>query len=414
MQVNARLDLDVVALEQDDQVTVMLELIAPASSQTEARPPASVEVVLDRSGSMHGERLPAAKDALVRLIDRLAPSDRLGVVAFDDQVEVVLPAGPIEDRAAAKAAVRRIEPRGSTNLSSGLLRGLQEARRVSGGSGATVLLLSDGHANQGEVDPVRLAQVAASARGDGMTVSTIGIGLGYDELLMSELARGGSGNHTFTETGDAAAAAVAGEVEGLLSRTVQAVSLIIRPQAEVESVRLWNDLPGHPIEGGIMVDIGDLWADEHRTLLVSFHVPASGALGLAQVAELELRYVTVPDLVEQTITLPVHVNVVPGDQAAGRIADPVVRTELAYQQAQEAKRQAAEYLREGSVEAASLAYSTARAAIDASMAASPSAELAEEREILERLELRAAAGDLSWTAKTSRSEQARKSRRRGR
>ena len=77
----------------------------------------------------------------------------------------------------------------------------------------------------------RLARVAAGARDRGVTTSTVGIGLGYDELLLAELARGGQGNHVFAEHGDDAAAAVAGEVEGLLSKTVQAASLIIRPDA---------------------------------------------------------------------------------------------------------------------------------------------------------------------------------------
>ena len=85
---------------------------------------------------------------------------------------------------------------------------------------------------------------------------------------------------------------------------------------------VWNDLPGHAVEGGIMVELGDLWAGEERKLVLTFDVPGEAALGLAQIAELELRYVALPDLAEQTVTMPVHVNVVPGDQAAGRIARP--------------------------------------------------------------------------------------------
>ena len=131
MELNTLMDVDLVAVESEDEVTVMLELTAPAQASDVPRAPAAIQVVLDRSGSMAGERLEAACVALAELVERLDPADRLGVVAFDDEVEVVIPAGPVLDKAAARAAVLRIAPRGSTNLSSGLLRGLRRrsARR---------------------------------------------------------------------------------------------------------------------------------------------------------------------------------------------------------------------------------------------------------------------------------------------
>src|SRR4051795_11054697 len=154
MHVNAHLDVDLVAVEQTDQITVMLELVAPERPPGEQRPPATVQVVLDRSGSMDmGERLPAARSALKALVDRLEPGDAFGLVVFDDEVDVVVPAGPVTDKAAIRAAIDSVWARGSTNLSAGLLRGLQEARRVRGAGGATVLLISDGMANHGVTDP---------------------------------------------------------------------------------------------------------------------------------------------------------------------------------------------------------------------------------------------------------------------
>ena len=414
MQVKTYVDVDIVAVEQDDEVTVMIELAAAATASGKPRPPAAVQVVLDRSGSMDGERFHAAKQALGRLVDRLGPHDRLGVVAFDDEVRIVIPAGELQDKHAAKRAIADLETGGTTNLSGGLLRGLQEARRVAGDGGSTLLLLSDGHANAGETDPTKLASVAAAARNHGITTSTVGIGLGYDELLLAELARGGQGNHVFAEHGDGAAAAVAGEVEGLLSKTVQAASLFIRPDAAVDTVTVWNDLPGQPVDGGIMVELGDLWAGEERKLVLTFAVPAKAALGLARIAELELRYVSVPAFAEQTVTIPVHVNVVPGDQAAGRIPDQKVRTELVYQQVQVAKRNAADALRDGDHATARRAYVIAGAQLDDLMAACPSQELAEEQQVIGELRSRADAGETDWAAKFSRMDQSRKSRKRGR
>jgi Ca-activated chloride channel family protein len=226
------------------------------------------------------------------------------------------------------------------------------------------------------------------------------------------LDRGGQGNHVFAEHGESAAAA--GEIEGLLSKTVQAASLLIRPDGAVETVTVWNDLPGHPVDRGIMVELGDLWAGEERKLVLTFAVPAKSGLGLAQVAELELRYVALPDFAEQTVSIPVHANVVPGDQAAGRIPNQKVRTELIYQQVQDAKRKASDALRDGDHRAATEAFDVAGAQLDGLLDVCPSPELVEERQIIDEMRLRAEAGDARWAAKFGRMDQSRKSRKRGR
>lgn len=414
MQVNTHADVDVIAIEEEDQVTVMIDLVAPKAKDIDQRPPAAVQIVLDRSGSMEGSRLEAAKSALLRLVDRLDPSDAFGLVTFDHDVDIPVPAGPVVNKPAIRNAIQSIQAGGSTNLSSGLLRGVQEARRVAADGGATLLLLSDGHANDGEIDPTRLAGVTSAARKHQITTTTVGIGEHYDELLLSEVARGGQGNHVFAEHNDDAAAAVAGEVEGLLSKTVQAASLVIRPEAPVESVVIWNDVSSVPIDGGIMIELGDLWSGEERRLVLTFNVPAMSALGLAQIAELEVRHVAVPALQEQTVTLPVHVNVVPGDEAAGRIPDPKVRTELVFQQAQSTKRRAADALRDGDATAARDMYCQARDVLASASIDYNEPELAAEASVISNLEARLDAGDEEWVGKFSRADMSRKSRQRGR
>ena len=136
------------------------------------------------------------------------------------------------------------------------------------------------------------------------------------------------------------------------------------------------------------------------------------ALGLAQIATLSLTYVTVPGLVEETITIPLHVNVVPGDEAAGRIPDPRVSSEVLFQRAQEAKRRAASALRTGDVHAARAEYQSATAAFAAAPA--DDAELAREAIILRELDEQVAAGEAQLAAKASLAEHARKARKRGR
>ncbi len=355
MHVNAHLDVDVVALEQDDTVTVLLELQAPpAAVPGTARPPHTIVVVLDRSGSMEGPRLVAAKAALLSLIDRLDPTDRLGVVTFDDEAQVVLSARALGDHGKehATSAVRGIVSGGMTDLSSGYLRGLQEARRAAGDTGATLILLSDGEANSGITDDVALASLAVDALGRGVTTSTVGIGLGYDETILVALASGGSGNHSFAEQPEAAATAVANEIDGLLTKTAQAASLLVKPGPQVSGITVLNDLPSTRTDDGILIELGDFYADEVRRLVIAFDVPGRPALGVAEVAELEFRYVELPQLVEHVVRVPLAVNVLPGDEAAGRVRSPEVEREKLLLTVQAAKKRSEDALREGDREGA--------------------------------------------------------------
>jgi Ca-activated chloride channel family protein len=408
MHLNATLDLDVVAIEAHDQIAVLLELAAPAADSSRTRPPGTLQVVLDRSGSMAGGALESAKAALIDLVGRLEPTDHFGLVVFDDEVQIAVPAAPLADKDVVRSLIGTIQPGGTTNLSGGYLRGLQEARRVAGAGGATLVLLSDGHANVGLTDADKLGAVAADARGHRVTTSTIGLGLGYDETLLAALARGGAGNTHFAEEGDTAAAALASEVDGLLEQVVQAASLTVRPTGAVDSIALFNDLPTVGVEDGFMVELGDFLSGEQRKLLLEIEVPAMAALGLAQVCELELLWFELATMSTKKITIPVSVNVVPGDQAAGRTANPVVVTERVFQQAQRDKQAATDALRAGDAPAAAQMYARAAEALGGFA----DADMLEESETLYDLAERARYDDASRTAKLSEADRHRKSRRR--
>lgn len=134
MKINALLDVNVVAHETEDEVAVLVELQAPATLAEQVRPQASLQVVLDRSGSMSGAPIDGAKKALVDLVRRLEPTDNFGLVTFDSSAQVVVPAGPLSDKDAVIARIRAVQPGGTTDLSAGYLRGLREVRRVAGGT----------------------------------------------------------------------------------------------------------------------------------------------------------------------------------------------------------------------------------------------------------------------------------------
>ena len=374
MKFSASLDVDVVAHETADEVVVLLDLQAPASTDTTTRPPTSLQVVLDRSGSMSGPPLEGAKRALIQLVQRLEPTDNFGVVTFDDQAQVVVPSGPLTDKAAAIERIASILPGGMTDLSAGYLRALREMKRSAGTGRATgtLLVISDGHVNSGVSDPDQFAQLSAKAYADGVVTSTLGYGERYDETLLSAIARAGSGNHVFAADPDGAGAAIAQEVDGLLDKAVQGVTLTVHFEPTVEMLHLYNDLPAQQVgQGQVMVELGDLYAEEERKLLLRLRVPALAALGLAQVATLELQYVELPGLIEHTVKLPISVNVVPGDEAGVRMPDPTVRSEVLFQEAQASKKAASEAFERGDLATGRSMLDDARGRLDEALPNAP-------------------------------------------
>ncbi|MDO8306847.1 MAG: VWA domain-containing protein [Actinomycetota bacterium] len=361
MKLNAKLDVDVLALQEDDEVTCLLRFDAPIPDGLADRPGETLVVVVDRSGSMSGEPIEAVRASLHALAGRVKPQDNFGVVVFDNEASVAVPCRPIRDHhlPTVHGLIDGIDPGGSTDLSGGYLLGLSEARRNIGATGATVLLLSDGHANAGVTDPVAVGGLAAKARDERITSGTIGIGHGYDEILLAEIASSGNGSHRFALTADDAEATVGEEAGDLLSKAIVNAMVRIKPTdpAHIDrigllhDVRRWleEDASGEKV---IVVPLGDLYAGEQRELLVKFDVPAIAALGHHVLAEFSIEYVALPGLESEVITWPMAVNVVPGDEASGRVPDPTVTTARLLLEAANAKKQAADELRHGDVDGA--------------------------------------------------------------
>jgi len=418
MKLSAQLDVDLLALQHSDEVTCLLTLDAPIPPDVASRPGESLIVVVDRSGSMAGPPLEAVRASLHALVGRMRPQDTLGVVTFDSRAAVAVPSRTLlaHHLPTVHGLIDAIDAGGMTDLSGGYLLGLAEARRATGATGATVLLLSDGHANEGITDPARLGSLAMGARAERITTGTIGIGESYDETLLAELATRGSGSHRFAHTPDDAAAVLGEEAGDLLSKSAVNAFVRIRPNdpSLLDGIGTLHDVPrwvetdpeGH---GVVVIPLGDLYAGERRELLVHFDVPAIGSLGLQQLATLTIEYVALPSLEAQTITWPMSVNVVPGDEAAQRVADPTVTTARLLAESTRAKREASEALRRGDTGLAERLMRTERdklgRAIDDVPAAAPCAA-----ELRERLaEEQAQADKLARSARSQRADVSRKS-----
>src|SRR5215468_8418998 len=180
-----------------------LSITTPAATLSPSSVKATdIIVVLDRSGSMAAEnRLPYAKEAVRRLLRQLQADDRFALITFDSVAVVDTELTPVTDAARERIVgrVNAIQPGSSTNIGDGLLKARALLQGNVGERRRKVILLSDGEANMGIVDPRELAKIAASFTGHNAVLSTIGMGLGFNETLMAALADYGMGHYAYLE-----------------------------------------------------------------------------------------------------------------------------------------------------------------------------------------------------------------------
>jgi len=337
MNATIRMEHSLLAVEMEHTVHAMLDLVAPAAPAT-GRAPISVALVIDRSGSMAGRALEVVKECAGYLIRQLGPSDRLALVAYDDEVQLLAAPGGIE-REDLLEIVEGILPGGGTNLSGGWLKGAETLlangeHPVAGGSRHVrrIILLTDGRANVGIMEPSTLQSMAASLAADGIGTTTIGFGDDFDEDLLTGMADACGGHAYYVDDPDQAPAIFADELHGLVSLVAQNVSVEIHGSDAVATLGVVNGFPQVGVGGGVQIQLGDALAEERRRVMFELTIPGLPELGVAPVAEIVVRWTSIGDeIAVHSRRIPIVVNAVTADEAraAARAGgDPEVAEEV--------------------------------------------------------------------------------------
>jgi len=318
----------------------------------EQRSPVNVAIVLDHSGSMQGDKLEQAKRAAIAAVDRLSDDDIVSVIIYDSNVEVLVPATKAVDREQIKSAIRRIQPGSSTALFAGVSKGGAEVRKFLQSQRVNrVILLSDGLANVGPDSPQDLEGLGRSLMKEDISVTTLGLGLGYNEDLMVALASVGGGNHAFIESADDLVAIFQEEFDGLLSVVANQFEIEVQLAETVRPVRMVGcdgDIEGRSIR----IPLAQLYAQQERYFVVELEVEAGKSGTTRRVADVEVSY--------QNLRTQTHDML--GSQVAVRFSDSTAAVESALdveayaycmlQVSNERNRQATALRDAGNVEAA--------------------------------------------------------------
>jgi Ca-activated chloride channel family protein len=202
--VRLRIDLDrtVLPAEITDRAIIKICLDGLRLPRHDLRPPVNLALVIDRSGSMSGEKIEKAKEAALEVLRHLSSDDIFSLVAYESGVQTLVPAQPVGNGRAIERAIRSIRAGGNTALFAGVSQGASEVRRYyeCGRYVNRIVLLSDGLANVGPSSPEELGRLGAALMKEGISVTTVGLGLGYNEDLMTRLAQRSDGNTDFVES----------------------------------------------------------------------------------------------------------------------------------------------------------------------------------------------------------------------
>jgi Ca-activated chloride channel family protein len=275
MIMSVRTDRSVVRASAHSTRHAVVSIAAPRADRAHTRGPVNVAFVLDRSGSMGGEKITLARRAVDHALRLLRGTDRFSLVVYDSQIDVIVESTLATPDACTQARTRlaSIEARDSTDLCGGWLAGCEQLARFIEGEGlGRCLLLTDGLANHGVTDRDEIIAHARELRRRGVVTSTFGVGADFDERLLQQMADAGSGHFYFIERAVQIPDLFASELGETLEVVASGVTLTIGTPEPLR-VEVLNQFAAAREPGLLTIQLGDLVSGQELSVVARLEFP---------------------------------------------------------------------------------------------------------------------------------------------
>jgi hypothetical protein len=292
LSVTTALALSEVAVGSEAAISGLITLKAPVVQKPDL--PASerngvdIIAVVDRSGSMQGEKINLLQSTLRYLLTQLTAKDRLSIIPFNTYSSVLCHLRRVTDEAKPdlEMVIRSIDATGGTSIWAGLANAINVAKnRTTKNPVCSLLLLTDGQDDRAFVDVKAQLQ---SSLPEGCTVDTFGYGIDHDALLCSEIAKLGNGRFSFVQNNAGVGPAFASVLGGLLSVYAQPITIRVlpRPGVIIEAVRTCYTSSIAP-NGIANIAIPNIFEDERRDIVLLLHLSPVNAAVVAGIERLQ-------------------------------------------------------------------------------------------------------------------------------
>ncbi|MBF9014018.1 MULTISPECIES: VWA domain-containing protein [unclassified Oceanispirochaeta] len=266
------------------------------------RTASNIAIVMDKSGSMDGDKIEKAIEAAMLAVDILGENDILSIITYSDYVDVLLPATKVSNKLSIKRKIASIKSGGSTALFAGVSKGADELEKFLDRNKVNrVILLSDGLANVGPESPAALGDLGSSLKRIGISVTTIGLGLGYNEDLMTRLAQKSDGNHAFVENSRDLSRIFEYEFKDILSVVAQDVTIEIECKEGFHPVRILGR-EADVIGNKVYTSLNQLYSNQEKYFLIEVEVDPFAEGESVDIADVQMTYSNMATRKKETLT----------------------------------------------------------------------------------------------------------------
>jgi Ca-activated chloride channel family protein len=281
------------AIASEQAVYALID-VKPKNGMALGAMSANIALVLDRSGSMDGEKMENMKEAAGYAVDHLSDRDLVSITIFDDQVVPLVSSQVAQNRDEIRTKISSIIARGGTQIADGLRAGLKEAMEGYANERVNrILLLTDGRTWDDEDTCLKLADEAGK---QGIAITSIGIGDDWNEKLLLQIAERSRGNSHWIQNPISILDAFREEVDGVQTVAATNLNVTMRMSLGVRPVRIFTmvpmivDVTHKAVKNGIVdADLGTLDGARGQTILIEARVPAEHA-GRFRLGEVEVSY----------------------------------------------------------------------------------------------------------------------------